>query len=175
MRIYKDEDDNLLAVSSLGQVFYTARDGDWIPSGQSPDDPKWTLIHGEEPEPKIEFPEPGRWIRAVTYDGAVYEREVQEEVEEYISAKESRVLWQDNGYSFWMGPEPDYLEEHWQVESWEYIERPWKVGDVVPAYTIIERDWYGERADGGSAVRRIPVCAGDPSEFDRKILWIEED
>lgn len=141
-------------------------------------EPHNVLTSWEYTAKPVKIPEVGRWIKATTKDGKTHEFEVTKN-SQFTSVKDECVVLTAGGIQLWVGPGNSLwtTEDHAHIVSWKYIEKPansYKVGDVVPARTGLDRDWYGERTDGIRDYFRSVLPRDAFSDHPRKILWIEE-
>lgn len=131
------------------------------------------LFDAEFPPPEPGYPETGKWVRLTTKDGKTHDV--------LVTNKPS-----DSRHVIWIAPDPRQDKSHFylllpgyrgamgasarHVTSWEYLDHPWKVGDVVPAGTIVGKQWTGLDSNGRGHTMRADV----QSALDRTIVWIED-
>lgn len=162
--------------------FWLFVDGNWIHNGtgRTASSPgaiegytrEYTVIsHGILAPGRVTVarPEKGRWIRAVMWDGVTREFEVT--MNDPVQLGESH---KNSSRYCLVNYEPVGARDMY-VRSWEYVERPWKVGDVVPANTKVGRTWLG--APSNDRRNTSPFLFDRPhqtSSSDRVILWLDE-
>lgn len=124
------------------------------------------------------YPEVGKWVKATMKNGDVKEFEVtknEDRSHDYIltdfthgeSGHTAYFIIPEGKY-----PSGDHPECH--VVAWEYIEKPWKVGDEVPAGTAIDKAWTGEYKGHSSGWSKFRTYThGSTSSVDRTIVWVE--
>lgn len=116
------------------------------------------------------IPEIGKWIRATTKDGKTHQFQVTDNDDHHGGV----FLQEDvsSGQDFYINLQPKESDDktRWVVD-WEYIQKPWKVGDVVPAGTVLGRVWLGRSESG--IVLQVPRI--HYSKLDLTILWLDKE
>ena len=121
---------------------------------------EWTVVY-EDPEPVPPLPKEGDYIRATLRDGRTLEGAVGG-VDEVVLHHEIKI---GQDLAFIGG------EEHPRdIVSWEPVQKPWAVGDLVPEGTVVGKEWLGRTDLGGLSV----LNATDYSTFDRTIVGLGE-
>lgn len=141
------------------------------------------LAPGKIKPAELPRPEIGEhiWLQRARADGPVYAREFytgvvmkwvddvmkwgDDPVGQYLTTDDP-----EDGGTWW--PSEKLPSGHVRVVAWGLVEPDWKVGDVVPAGTSLDRMWLGRRRKG-----EYPMVwgEGERTGYDREILWIEED
>ena len=136
------------------------------------------LAPGKIMPAELPLPEVGEhiWLQRGRAEGPVDAREFYVgTVTNYVNDTDSGALYivTDDPEDFGTWWQNDYLPEHYvRVVAWGLAEKGWRVGDVLPPYTRLDRVWLGGLAKG-TGVEIFDV--GEWSSLSREILWIEED
>lgn len=110
------------------------------------------LAPGKIKPAELPRPEIGEhiWLQRARADGPVYAREfytgvvmkwVDDPVGQYLTTDDP-----EDGGTWW--PSEKLPSEYVRVVAWGLVEPDWKVGDVVPADTSLDRMWLGRRRKG---------------------------
>lgn len=131
------------------------------------------------PEPFIGYPEVGKWVKATMKDGSVKEFEVTENNDRGHDYLLTNFTYGPVGRTaIFIIPEGkiptgDHPDCH--VVEWEYIEKPWKVGDVVPAGTSLPKNWTGQyRGAARGVVEFSTYSPNQKPAHDRTIVWVQD-
>lgn len=118
----------------------------------------------------VELPEVGRWIEATDAEGTT---KVIEVTINGTSLGVTRIS------HWWVSPNNARIDDadlvdpstdRGRIVSWKYVDKPWAVGDVIPAGTKVGREWLGSYP----GVPNKHFSAEGKSTANRTIIWIEE-